>query len=75
MVRIEVFSNKLKLRLTWVTTKNCIKRAYATIQTVYLSTQQSQTQELDDSSQKHKKRKRKNARTKSTQNFSGDKTE
>jgi hypothetical protein len=49
-----VFSNELKMRSTRTTTKNCTNWAYAVIQRVYLTTQQSPvaptTQELDGSS-------------------------
>jgi hypothetical protein len=77
--RFRVFSNELKLRSTRTMIKNFTKGAYAVIQRVILTPRLSPnpntTQELDGSSQIHKERERKNARTKSTQNFSGDKTE
>jgi hypothetical protein len=38
---VGVFSNKLKTRSTQIMTKNCTKRAYAVIQRIYLSTNQS----------------------------------
>jgi hypothetical protein len=37
------FLNELKWRSTWITTKNCTNRAYAVIQRVYITTNQSST--------------------------------
>jgi hypothetical protein len=58
------FSNELKTESTQIMTKNCTTCAYAVIQRVYLPTNQSPTttttQELEGSSQIHKKREEKN---------------
>jgi hypothetical protein len=55
-----VFSNERKLRSTRIKIKNCTNMAYAVIQRVYLSTQQTQTanttKELDGSSTNPKER-------------------
>jgi hypothetical protein len=77
--RYGVFSYELKTRSTRIMTKNRTKRAYAVIQIVYLSTNQSPTtpttQELECLSQIHKDEEGKNTRTKSNKNFNGDKPE